>query len=309
MPQTCLLRIAASHRLPAQQQILVRIMALGLAMGCADSGSPTNQSAGQKFLLVGPRVQRAPDNPRFHADTQLIFQGRRDASGACVLEYSSTLKRGELVAGRYSEIDLDTCTYVVQLGTYDRPLPSNRHADSLSAKSRVKFHRHPARPSSSKRSGPTPSLFSNALFSSSMHSTMGPGVSCATQRIWYEGQGSGIQTESEVHVFWEWETGEDFDEIISADAFQFTAGWNLVAQDLQYLQYYPWMMEVKGYSRMETAGFPGCEEIPPPPHTTWYWPNQLTIHGNGFVSFQSSVNAGGNCSQLLTPYFQHWQDY
>ncbi len=145
MLQIYFFRIAASHRLPTQQQILLRILALGLAIGCAESGPPTAQSTSQKSLLMGPRVQRAPDNPRFHADSQLIRQGRRDdASGACVLEYGYTVKRGEIVAGRYSEIDLDTCAFVVQLGTYDRPLPSNRHADSLSAKQRIRDLRRPA---------------------------------------------------------------------------------------------------------------------------------------------------------------------
>lgn len=315
MPQNRIIRPIAPRRCMSNPS-LVRLLVIGTVFGCADTGSPTDEiPSSRKPVLVGPRVQRAPDNPRFHADTHLIFQGRRDASsGACVLGHELTLKRGERVSERTIEIDLDTCRYVVERGKSDRPLPSNRHADSLSARSRVKHYRHPhpVRPSSFKRNGSARSLFSNALFSSSMHSTMGPGTSCATQLLWFEDPIGINVTESELHVFWEWEVFEDpSGEIFYADPFHFLqwygpSGWQLQSDQLQIMDWYPSIWEIKGFSSMDNNSFP-CPD--PPPTWTHYNPNQLNIYGNGSVGFYYSVFAHGACSNLLTLNREAWQDY
>jgi len=133
MHQIRLLRPIASRRFLPSSTTLVRLLVVGLAIGCADRGPPTDEAPSREPGLVGARVVRAPENPRFHADTQLTLQGRH-VNGGCVFERELTLKLGEHVVERVAEYDLETCLYVVERGSYDHPsgAPPHRHRDTSS---------------------------------------------------------------------------------------------------------------------------------------------------------------------------------
>jgi hypothetical protein len=296
MHQIRLLGPIASRHFLLSSTTLLRLLAVGLAIGCADRGPPTDETSRRKPVLVGSRVVRAPDNPRFHADTQLTFQGRRLNEG-CVFERAVTMGLGEHVVERVAEYDLETCLYVVERGSYDHPsgAPPHRHGDTSST---TKVHLGAPRPSSSVSGGPTPPMFSSTTLTSS----------CARQHLWFQ-EPLGIDvSNSELHVIWEWD-GElvwnSWAELASL-AYE-PSGWRVMYHDLHsdYLSNGTGVT-TNGYSEMENGSFP-C----PSPSATWtyYWPNSITQWGYGQVTFYHSAYASGGCSNFLTLYTEQWTEY
>lgn len=291
MPQNQLWRRVAPRRfLPSSPLLYV----VGLAIGCADRGPPTDETPSRKPLLVGARVVRAPENPRFHADTQLTFQGRR-VEGACVFEREVTLSLGEHVVERVAEYDLDTCLYVVERGDYDHTSDAHLHRDTSST-TRVLLGA--PRPSSSVRGGSRSPMFFSTMTTSS----------CARSHYWFEDPIGIDVTRSELHVIWEWDGAQVWSSWAEhAYGAYASSGWHMIWNNLEsHFLYEGGAVETNAYATMENGSFP-CPE--PAPTWTYYTPNTMTTWGYGNVTFYSSVYAAGGCSNWLTLYNEYWTEY
>ena len=131
--------------------------------------------------------------------------------------------------------------------------------------------------------------------------------------MWHEDGAGYTQTESELHVFWDWETGEWENEIYGAAPFHtpFTSnGWQLEQNYLEITQWNPGHWQYRGYSQMSSAGFPFvCSETGGPDTWTAYYPNTVDIYGNGSATFNGFAGKGGSCSEQLTLHVESYRDY
>jgi hypothetical protein len=268
---------------------LLALLAVGLVVGCVDRGPPTAATS-REPVLVGARVVRAPENPRFHAGTQLTFQGRR-LNGGCVFGHEVTLKPGEHVVERIAEYDLDTCLYVVERGGYDFPSGPHQYRDTSST-----TQLHLGAPSQA------PSLEKGNKSIMMLQY-------CARSKLWFEDPIGIDVTRSELHVIWTGDGAQVWDSWAElASRVYETSGWYVVYHDLEshFVNPEGSGVETNGYSTMANYAFP-CPE--PAETWTYYAPNTMTTYGNGIVTFYSSAYAAGGCSSWLTLYSEYWTDY